>query len=49
VRLRPERQQLQPAVTDDVGALMSHSGAYVNVHTVKNPDGEIRGEIIVSH
>lgn len=33
------------SVTDDVGALMAKAGAYVNVHTAKNPDGEIRGEI----
>ena len=37
------------AVTDDVAALMAHSGTYVNVHTAKNPEGEIRGEISVSH
>jgi CHRD domain len=33
------------AVTDDVAALMMKAGAYVNVHTNKNPDGEIRGGI----
>lgn len=33
------------SVTDDVAALMAKGGAYVNVHTVKNPEGEIRGEI----
>lgn len=33
------------SVTDDVAALMAKAGAYVNVHTVKNPEGEIRGEI----
>jgi hypothetical protein len=33
------------SVTDDVGALMLKAGAYVNVHTNKNPEGEIRGEI----
>ena len=33
------------SVTDDVGALMASAGAYVNLHTVKNPEGEIRGEI----
>jgi hypothetical protein len=33
------------SVTDDVGALMAKAGAYVNVHTTKNPEGEIRGEI----
>src|SRR5947207_1392424 len=32
-------------VTDDVAALMEKNGAYVNVHTAKNPEGEIRGEI----
>ncbi len=33
------------SVADDLGALMANGGAYVNVHTAKNPDGEIRGEI----
>lgn len=33
------------AVTDDVAALMAKNGAYVNVHTDKNAEGEIRGEI----
>jgi len=33
------------SVTDDVTALMLKAGAYVNVHTNKNPEGEIRGEI----
>jgi hypothetical protein len=33
------------AVTDDIAALMSSGGAYVNVHTAKNGEGEIRGEI----
>jgi hypothetical protein len=33
------------SVTDDVAALMLKGGAYVNVHTKKNPEGEIRGEI----
>jgi hypothetical protein len=33
------------SVTDDVAALMSKSGAYVNVHTDKNAEGEIRGEL----
>ena len=33
------------SVTDDIGALMLKAGAYVNVHTNKNPEGEIRGEI----
>jgi len=28
-----------------VAALMAKNGAYVNVHTVKNAEGEIRGEI----
>jgi hypothetical protein len=37
------------SVTDDIGALMSKSGAYVNVHTDKNPEGEIRGEIKLAH
>jgi hypothetical protein len=37
------------AVTDDVAALMSNGGAYVNVHTAKNPEGEIRGEVTVAH
>ena len=37
------------AVTDDVAALMSSAHAYVNVHTAKNPEGEIRGEITVVH
>ena len=37
------------AVTDDVAALMSNARAYVNVHTAKNPEGEIRGEITVAH
>lgn len=36
------------AVTDDVAALMEKSGAYVNVHTAKNAEGEIRGEITVA-
>ena len=33
------------SVTDDIGALMLKAGAYVNVHTNKNPEGEIRGKI----
>jgi len=33
------------SVTDDVAALMMKGGAYVNVHTNKNAEGEIRGEI----
>jgi hypothetical protein len=33
------------SVTDDVAALMLKGGAYVNVHTRKNAEGEIRGEI----
>ncbi|MDX6470545.1 MAG: hypothetical protein QOF75_2348 [Gaiellaceae bacterium] len=33
------------SVTDDEAALMMKAGAYVNVHTDKNPEGEIRGEI----
>ena len=33
------------AVTDDVAALMSSAHAYVNVHTAKNPAGEIRGQL----
>src|SRR5438309_7753732 len=33
------------SVTDDEVALMLKGGAYVNVHTKKNPEGEIRGEI----
>lgn len=33
------------AVTDDEAALMMKAGAYVNVHTDKNPEGEIRGAI----
>ena len=33
------------SVTDDVAALMAKGGAYVNVHTDKNAEGEIRGEI----
>jgi CHRD domain-containing protein len=37
------------SVTDDVAALMSKGGAYVNVHTDKNPEGEIRGEITLVH
>lgn len=36
------------SVTDDVAALMSKAGAYVNVHTDKNPEGEVRGEISAS-
>ena len=36
-------------VTDDEAALMSGSGAYVNVHTAKNPEGEIRGKITLVH
>ncbi len=36
------------SVTDDVAALMEKSGAYVNVHTAKNEEGEIRGEITVA-
>lgn len=37
------------AVTDDIAAAMSKGGAYVNVHTDKNPEGEIRGEIALAH
>ena len=33
------------SVTDDVGGLMLKGGAYVNVHTSKYSEGEIRGEI----
>ena len=33
------------SVTDDVAGLMLKGGAYVNVHTSKNAEGEIRGEI----
>jgi CHRD domain len=33
------------SVTDDEAALMMKAGAYVNVHTDKNSEGEIRGEI----
>jgi len=33
------------SVTDDVTALMLKGGAYVNAHTQKNAEGEIRGEI----
>jgi hypothetical protein len=33
------------SVTDDEAALMMKAGAYVNVHTDKNAEGEIRGEI----
>lgn len=35
------------SVPDDVVALMN-SGAYVNVHTAKNAEGEIRGEVTVA-
>ena len=37
------------SVTDDIAALMSKAGAYVNVHTDKNAEGEIRGEITLAH
>jgi len=37
------------SVTDDIAALMSKSGAYVNVHTDKHAEGEIRGEITLAH
>lgn len=37
------------SVTDDVAALMAKAGAYVNVHTDKNPEGEIRGAISATH
>jgi hypothetical protein len=30
---------------DDVIEKMNSGGAYVNVHTVANPGGEIRGDI----
>ena len=33
------------SVTDDEAALMMKGGAYVNVHTDKNAEGEIRGSI----
>lgn len=33
------------SVTDDEAALMMKAGAYVNVHTDKNAEGEIRGAI----
>ena len=33
------------SVSDDVATLMLKGGAYVNVHTKKNSEGEIRGEI----
>jgi hypothetical protein len=33
------------SVTDDEAALMLKGGAYVNVHTDKNAEGEIRGSI----
>ena len=31
------------SVTDDEAALMGDGGVYVNVHTAKNPEGEVRG------
>jgi hypothetical protein len=36
------------SVPDDVAALLS-GGAYVNVHTAKNAEGEIRGEVTLAH
>lgn len=33
------------SVTDDEAALMLKGGAYVNVHTDKNAEGEIRGQV----
>lgn len=30
---------------DDLVAMIREGGAYVNVHTVKYPDGEVRGQI----
>jgi hypothetical protein len=36
-------------LTDDVAALMSKGRAYVNVHTDKNAEGEIRGKITLAH
>jgi hypothetical protein len=37
------------AVTDDVAALMAGGKTYVNVHTARNEEGEIRGQIRVAH
>ena len=32
-------------LTSSVAAMASKNGLYVNVHTMKNPNGEIRGQI----
>jgi hypothetical protein len=34
-------------VTDAVAKAIEHGGTYVNVHTKKNPNGEIRGQVKV--
>jgi hypothetical protein len=35
-------------VTDTVAKAIEHGGTYVNVHTKKNPNGEIRGQVTVT-
>jgi hypothetical protein len=34
-------------VTDAIAKAIEHGGTYVNVHTKKNPNGEIRGQVKV--
>jgi len=33
----------------DLSTAMSNGNAYVNVHTLQNPTGEIRGQIMMSN
>jgi len=37
---------LQGGTLDDLMALMDSGDAYVNIHTIAHPDGEIRGQLV---